>query len=297
MKSDKENKEIDINEIAITIKTDNEVIDKIRTGEITHINMEINEQTQSELLEIVDGKPVLDVEDLPNKNYGCYFYNGGEFPYDIRHSLNFLVILGDEEGCLSRIIDIDTKPGTRFNYQGAGKPIIEDPNGDSCIWTMRLEIVPLPQEPKTYLMRWNPSISSFKEKDYEECFDDMIHGMFFLNWSINEWEEARRGDMFYMMRIGDDKAGIMFSGQFLTDPYPDDDWDGSTKRRMYVDMVCIDPVEPGEVPHISLEKLMTTIPDFDWQKGHSGVLLPEDVTEKLDELCREDYMNIFTPAS
>ena len=132
----------------------------------------------------------------------------------------------------------------------------------------------------------------FKEKDYEECFDDMIHGMFFLNWSINEWEEARRGDMFYMMRVGDDKAGIMFSGQFLTDPYPDDDWDGSTKRRMYVDMVCIDPVEPGERPHISLEKLMTTIPDFDWQKGHSGVLLPEDVTEKLDELCREDYMNI-----
>ena len=27
--------------------------------------------------------------------------------------------------------------------------------------------------------------------------------------------------MFYMMRVGDDKAGIMFSGQFLTDPYPD----------------------------------------------------------------------------
>ena len=116
----------------------------------------------------------------------------------------------------------------------------------------------------------------------------MIHGMFILNWSINEWEEARRGDMFYMMRVGDDKAGIMFSGQFLTDPYPDDDWDGSTKRRMYVDMVCIDPAAPGGIPSVSLDKLKAAIPSFDWSKGHSGVLLPNDIAEKLLELWNED---------
>ena len=28
-------------------------------------------------------------------------------------------------------------------------------------------------------------------------------------------------------------------GHFLSDPYPADDWAGSTKRRMYVDMVCM----------------------------------------------------------
>ena len=133
-------------------------------------------------------------------------------------------------------------------------------------------------------MRWNPSISSFKEKDYEECFDDMIHGMFFLNWSINEWEEARRGDMFYMMRVGDDKAGIMFSGQFLTDPYPDDDWDGSTKRRMYVDMVCMNAAEPQAGSNISLEKLQKAIPSFEWSRGHSGVLLANNVTDELAKL-------------
>ena len=298
MNAEDKNKEVDIDEVAITLKVDNEAIDKIRTGEITHIRVEVNEQThirvevneqtQNGLLEIVDGNPVLDVEESPNTNYGCYFYNGGEFPYVIRPSLGFLAILGDEGGCLSRIIDIDTEPGTRFNYQGAGKPIVEDPNGDSCIWTMSFEIVPLPQEQKTYLMRWNPSISSFKEKDYEECFADMFHGMFFVNWSIYEWEEARRGDMFYMMRVGDDKAGIVFTGQFIADPYPDDDWDGSTKRRMYVDMVCIDPAAPGGIPSVSLDKLKAAIPSFDWSKGHSGVLLPNDIAEKLLELWNED---------
>ena len=284
MKSAKENKEFDINEFAITLKTDNEVIDKIRTGEITNIRVKINEETQNGLLEIVDGNPVLDVEESPNKDYGCYFYNRGEFPYVIRRSLGFLVILGDEGGCLSRIIDIETKPGTRFNYQGAGKPNVEDPNGDSRIWTMRFEIVPLPQEPKTYLMRWNPSISSFTEKDYEECFADKVHGMFFVNWSICEWEEARRGDMFYMMRVGDDKAGIVFNGQFITDPYPDDDWDGSSKRRMYVDMVCVNAAEPGAAPNIPLEELQKAVPSFDWSRGHSGVLLANNLTDELEKL-------------
>ena len=84
----RKNKEVDLDEISITLKTDNEVIDKVRTGEITHIHVEINEQTQDGLLENVDGKPVLDVEESPNTNHSCYFYNDGEFPYVIRRSLN-----------------------------------------------------------------------------------------------------------------------------------------------------------------------------------------------------------------
>ena len=49
-------------------------------------------------------------------------------------------------------------------------------------------------------------------------------------------------------------------------------------------MICQNTTEPGEVPFISLEKLKETIPDYNWDKGHSGELLPEDVREKLDEL-------------
>ena len=195
---------------------------------------------------------------------------------------------GGEDYCLTCIISVDTEPGTRFNYQGAGKPIVEDPNGDSCIWEVAFEVVPVPAEAKSYLMRWNPSISSFKEKDFEECVENMVHGMFRMNWSIYEWEEARRGDLFFMMRVGDDKAGIVFLGQFITDPYPDDDWAGSTKRRMYVDMVCMNPVEPGTKPRISLEKLQNAIPEFEWSKGHSGALLSDEVFSKLEELLEEE---------
>ena len=87
-----------------------------------------------------------------------------------------------------------------------------------------------------------------------------------------------------MMRVGDDKAGIVFNGLFLSDPYPADDWAGSTKRRMYVDMVCINPVESGEMPSLSLEKLQKTIPRIDWSKSCSGILLPNEVATELDKL-------------
>ena len=161
---------------------------------------------------------------------------------------------------------------------------MEDPDGDSCVWEVSFEVVPIPAEPRHYLMRWNPTISSFTEKDYEKCLENQVHGMFRINWSIYDWQEARRGDMFYMMRTGDDKAGIAVSGQFICDPYPGDDWGGSNKRRMYVDMICLNPMEPGEAPDVTLEKLQKAIPEYDWTKGHSGELLKEDVADKLSDL-------------
>ena len=288
MKSEDKNKEVDINEAAITLEVDSDVIDKVRTGEITHIALQINEDNQNMLLHNIDGNLVLVVDETPSTFHGCYLYNDGEFPYAIKGSLNFLVLSAGEDDCLTRIIDIETTPGTRFNYQGEGKPIVEDANGDSCIWEVAFEMVPLPEEPKTYLMRWNPSISSFTEKDFEECVANMVHGMFRMNWSINEWEEARRGDMFYMMRVGDEKAGIVFTGQFISDPYPSEDWAGSNKRRMYVDMIVTNSVEPRATPRVSLDKLKREIPIFEWSKGHSGTLLPEVVVTILEELCEEE---------
>ena len=279
-----ENKEVDINEMAITLEADSDVIDEVRSGKVTHIALQINEQNQNMILESIDGNLVLVIDDIPTTYHGCYLYNNGVFPYAIKSSLSFLILNGGEDDCLTRIISIDTEPSTQFNYKGADKPIVEDPNGDSCIWKIVFEVLPVPAEPRHYLMRWNPSISSFKERDYKECVENMVHGMFRMNWSIYEWEEARRGDYFYMLRTGDYKAGIVFSGQFITDPYPADDWAGSTKRRMYVDLICMDPIDPKERPRISLEMLKKEIPGFDWSKGHSGALLSEDVVKKLDEI-------------
>ena len=87
-----------------------------------------------------------------------------------------------------------------------------------------------------------------------------------------------------MLHTGDEKAGIVFSGMFISDPYPADDWAGTTKRRMYVDMVCMNAAATDEEPLIPLEKLQNAIPAFDWAKGHSGALLPDSVWQQLSSL-------------
>ena len=296
MNTEDKGKEMNINEMVIAVGVESEVIDRVLEGEITHLLMDINEDNQNLLLENVDGNLALTVDELPEKYRGCYFYNNGIFPYAIKDSVMFLELnCGEEYHCLLRIINIDIEAGVRFNYQGAGKAIEENPDGDSCVWKLDLEVVPIPAEPRVYLMRWNPSISSFAEGDFEECLDSEVHGMFRVNWSIHEWQEARRGDFFFMLRTGDDKAGIAFKGQFTSDPYPEEDWAGSTKRRMYVDMVCMDAMEPGERPLVTLEKLQKAIPEYDWSKGHSGALLSDDVASRLGELCEKEEERGATP--
>lgn len=280
----KKHKERNLDEIAITLEVSSDVIEKVRIGEITHLLLDINEQNQSLILENVDGNLILVIDEMPTTFHGCYLYNEGEFPYAIKNSLQFLVLINGHESCLTRIIGVQTKPTTRFHYEGAGKPIIEDPSGDSCVWEVAFEVVPVLHEAKKYLMRWNPSISSFTEEDLKECIGNKERGVFRLNWSIFEWEEARRGDVFYMLRVGDEKAGIVFSGLFTSDPYPADDWAGSTKRRMYVDMVCLNAADAADKTLIPIDKLTEAIPSFEWSKGHSGVLLPNEVAAKLPEL-------------
>ena len=57
MNAEEKNNEVDINEVAITLEVDSEVIAKVRTGEITHILMDINEDNQSLVLETIRGQP------------------------------------------------------------------------------------------------------------------------------------------------------------------------------------------------------------------------------------------------
>lgn len=241
---DKENER---NEVALVLEVDAEVIEKVRTGEITKIGLDITEDNYRQILQNTDGHLLLVVEEMPNTFHSCYLYNKGEFPYAIKDDLSFLVLSSGDDQCPTKIIGIDTEPGMRFNYKGAGQPIVEDPNGDSCVWVVSFEVVPIPVKPRHYLMRWNPSISSFKEEDYEECVAQMENNMFRLNWSIY-------------------------------------DWGGSTRRRMYVDMVCFNPSAPAAGPHIPLEQLQAAIPSVDWATGHSGILLSEEIAEKLTEL-------------
>lgn len=101
---------------------------------------------------------------------------------------------------------------------------------------------------------------------------------------IYEWEKAKKGDCFYMERLGDEGRGIVFRGQFTSDPYLGEDWAGTSKKRYYVDIDCFDASPADGQPHITVEELKSILPEINWDKGHSRQLLTEGQAQKLDEL-------------
>ena len=128
-------------------------------------------------------------------------------------------------------------------------------------------------------MRWNPGISSSKIEDYRaarakwpECFQG--------NWSIYEWQEAQEGDSYIMIRVGDGPNGLVYLGEFLSDPYEADDWAGTSKKRHYVDISIEQPCDPDE-PMIPVEDLEKVLPEIEWRRGHSGQLLTPDQEERF----------------
>lgn len=139
------------------------------------------------------------------------------------------------------------------------------------------------RHPKTYLLRWNPGISSFKLETYRQATIECPDG-FGFDWSVYEWEDAHKGDRYFMLRTGDENAGIVFRGVFTSDPYEDKDWAGQGKQRHYMKMDCFDCVSADQKPPIDIELLEKEIPEIDWSKGHSGELLSEETAEKLNEL-------------
>ena len=87
----------------------------------------------------------------------------------------------------------------------------------------------------TYVMRWNPAISSTKIEEIWDTIKKSPNG-FYGNWSIYELEKASVDDEYIMVRVGDGPCGVVWLGYFNSEPYQDEDWAGTDKKRYYVDI-------------------------------------------------------------
>lgn len=148
---------------------------------------------------------------------------------------------------------------------------------------------------KTFILEWRPSISSYKMETFEEDFHYLEYGEF--NWSVWDWQNARSGDNFYMVKCGEGKTGIVMKGFFTSDPYEADDWSGKNRQVHYMDYRPTFMIHPNHRKGmLTTDILEKEIPGFEWNGGHSGRELPQDLAAKLDSLwekyvsqfCRED---------
>lgn len=134
----------------------------------------------------------------------------------------------------------------------------------------------------TFILKWNPAISSFKMDDCKRMCRDFPFGH--LNWSVWDFENANQYDDFYMLRVGEGNVGIVMKGTFASRPYRGSDWSGKGRTTYYCDLNISFIVDSETQPIITPQQLETAIPDFDWRAGHSGVALSATQASILDAL-------------
>ena len=138
------------------------------------------------------------------------------------------------------------------------------------------------EKQKTYVLMWNPAISSVKMEDHVDSIPNLMTEHY--NWSVYEYQEAKKNDRFVLIRCGEGKTGLVMSGIFDSNPYQAEDWSGKGRKVFYMDMTPNFIVDPEEAEIITTKQLQEAIPSFDWSGGHSGRLLTEEQARQLEDL-------------
>jgi hypothetical protein len=68
-------------------------------------------------------------------------------------------------------------------------------------------------------------------------------------------------------------------------PYPDEDWSGKGRKVYYIRMSLTNMIHPDRTPLLlTTDELTEAIPDFNWREGHSGEILNDIQSAKLEEV-------------
>ena len=154
-----------------------------------------------------------------------------------------------------------------------------------------------PRQRRVFVLRWNPSISSFSLDDFEDEFAQLQGTKPFdtehpLDWSVWDWKEVMHRDLFVMMMVGQKHNGIVWGGFFDGYPYQYEDENGNPLKSVFfkTDVMYIHRIDNTNI--LSAEKLTKAIPEVDWLHGHSGEILSVECAEKLGLLLVDELKKV-----
>ena len=144
----------------------------------------------------------------------------------------------------------------------------------------------------TFILMWNPAVSSIKYREFKQLFREPVGTDF--NWSVWDWSKAHAGDRFFMVRVGEEGLhgkgnGIVMSGYLTSEPYRGKDWSGRGREVYYMDLQPDYLFDTEKVTTLTDDFLTESFPQFDWTKGHSGRMLQPEVAALLEE-CWEKVL-------
>lgn len=138
------------------------------------------------------------------------------------------------------------------------------------------------EQQNTFILMWNPDISSITLNDHQESIANMLTQYF--NWDIWEYDKAKCGDRFFLVKVGSGNRGIVMSGVLESHPFEANDWRNKDKHRFYADIRPNVALDPEQAPMLTVETLQEAIPSFDWTGGHSGRMLKKEDAQTLELL-------------
>ena len=139
---------------------------------------------------------------------------------------------------------------------------------------------------KVFVLQWNPVISDTSEDSFAKFVEN---GSSVITWELYDWHNASPGDLVYMVKCRPaPDAGIVMQGHISGKPFSGPHWSGVRGKRahyayMYVDYV----INHDECPILSLDALEQAMPDFQWDGGHSGRVLPVKESITLEHMWLE----------
>lgn len=143
-----------------------------------------------------------------------------------------------------------------------------------------------PRQRKVYVLRWNPTISSFKRESFENNFAQYKGIIPFdvsdkLDWTVWDWKSVEHRDLFVMVQVGQKVNGIVWGGFLGGYPCQYERADGSlTKSRFFETTVeYMHRIEKTGL--MTADRLIEAVPEVDWLHGHSGELISVESAEKL----------------
>lgn len=141
--------------------------------------------------------------------------------------------------------------------------------------------------PNTYLLTWNPS-----KWDFDGGYHTFLKRINAGEKPVLKWRAAnssiQKGDVLYVMRLGEEPRGIILKGIALGSGHPSEHYDkerakaGEIVNRVDVQFVSAGDYSKGD--YIDWKVLKDRFPDQNWTPQASGIKIKDEYCEKLDEL-------------
>lgn len=149
----------------------------------------------------------------------------------------------------------------------------------------------------TLLYTWNPK--RYYWSDLQNAIYAINNGeVYDILWSCGNTKRINIGDIFFLMRLGEEPKGIIGCGYIISQPYPFEHWDEEKakqgKQSSGTDLLF---KALSDEPIFSLSMLKNDYPNYNWTPQSSDLFIPELIASDLFLKVQKKYKYSFTPVT